>query len=123
MLTGTLVHEIVLAVIIGGLTGRLTDFGAVQLLFRPYKPLKIGSWTLHGVLPARQDALARQVANSIADRLLSADTLEAFISSPEMAAKIRENVRTEVDRLVDRELPSIRDLLGELLKDRSALDE
>lgn len=117
------VHEFVLAVIIGGLTGRLTDFGAVQLLFRPYTPKRFGTLRLHGVLPARQEALARQVANSIADRLLSEETLSAFISSPEMAAKIRENVQAEVDRLVDRDLPSIRSLLGELLNDPRDLDE
>lgn len=123
MLDMTLVHEIILALIIGGLTGRLTDFGAVQLLFRPYTPKRLGPLTLHGVLPARQEALARQVANSIADRLLSEETLVTFISSPEMALKIRENVHLEVDRIVDRDLPSVALLLGELLDDPHRLDE
>lgn len=118
-----MLHELLLAVIIGGLTGRLVDFGAVQLLFRPYTAKRIGGFKLHGVLPARQEALARQVANSIADRLLSQETLAEFITSPEMAAKIRENVRNEVDRFVDRDLPSVRELLGELLSDPKALDD
>lgn len=123
MIDALLLHELLLAIIIGGLTGRLVDFGAVQLLFRPYTAKRIAGLKLHGVLPARQDALARQVANSIAERLLSQETLAEFITSPEMAAKIRENVRSEVDRFVDRDLPSIRELLGELLSDPQALDE
>ncbi|HEY9854582.1 MAG TPA: DUF445 family protein [Stenomitos sp.] len=123
MLDSPLLHEFVLAIIIGGLTGRLVDFMAVQLLFRPHTPKKIGPLTLHGVLPARQEALARQVANAVGGRLLSEETLTAFISSPEMAAKIRENVHSEVDRFVDRDLPSIRELLGELLNSPQALDE
>lgn len=123
MAGSTLLHEIVIAVIIGGLTGRLVDFMAVQLLFRPYQPRRLGPWSLHGVLPARQDALARQVANNIADRLLSAETLAAFISSPELAEKIRANVSEEVDRFLDRELPAVRDLLGDLMQDGSELDE
>lgn len=123
MLDSPLLHEFVLAVIIGGLTGRLVDFMAVQLLFRPHTPKKFGNLTLHGVLPARQEALARQVANAVGGRLLSEETLTTFISSPEMAAKIRENVRAEVDRFVDRDLPSVRELLGELLSSPQALDE
>ncbi|MNX50269.1 hypothetical protein D3C86_808890 [compost metagenome] len=123
MIDALLLHELLLAVIIGGLTGRLVDFGAVQLLFRPYTAKRFAGLKLHGVLPARQEALARQVANSIAERLLSEQTLAEFITSPEMAAKIRENVAREVDRFVDRDLPSVRELLGELLSDPKALDE
>lgn len=123
MLDSPLLHEFVLAVIIGGLTGRLVDFMAVQLLFRPHTPVKIGTLVLHGVLPARQEALARQVANAVGGRLLSEETLTAFISSPEMAAKIKENVHAEVDRFVDRDLPSVRELLGELSSTQQALDE
>lgn len=123
MLDSPLLHEFVLAVIIGGLTGRLVDFMAVQLLFRPHTPKKFGTLVLHGVLPARQEALARQVANAVGGRLLSEETLTAFISSPEMAAKIKENVHSEVDRFVDRDLPSVRELLGELSSTQQALDE
>lgn len=117
MIDPILAHELLLAVIIGGLTGRLVDFGAVQLLFRPYRRRVVLGVPLHGVLPARQDALARQLANMISERLLNEDALSAFLQSPGMEAKLRANVQEAVERAVSRELPSIRDALCALLPD------
>lgn len=111
MIDPILAHELLLAVIIGGLTGRLVDFGAVQLLFRPYQRRVVAGMPLHGVLPARQDALARQLANMISERLLNEEALSAFLQSPSMEAKLRENVQEAVERAVSRDLPSIRDAL------------
>jgi len=123
MIDPILAHELLLAIIIGGLTGRLVDFGAVQLLFRPYRRRVIAGIPLHGVLPARQDALARQLANMISERLLNEDALSAFLQSPGMEAKLRENVQEAVENAVSRELPSIRDALCALLPDSRAIDE
>ncbi len=120
MIDPILAHELLLAVIIGGLTGRLVDFGAVQLLFRPYRRRVVMGLPLHGVLPARQDALARQLANMISERLLNEEALSAFLQSPGMEAKLRENVQEAVERAVTRELPSIRDALCALLPDATA---
>ncbi len=120
MIDPILAHEFLLAVIIGGLTGRLVDFGAVQLLFRPYRRRVVAGIPLHGVLPARQDALARQLANMISERLLNEDALSAFLQSPGMEAKLRENVQEAVERAVSRELPSIRDALCALLPEATA---
>lgn len=123
MLDPILAHELLLAVIIGGLTGRIVDFGAVQLLFRPYRRRVVAGIPLHGVLPARQDALARQLANMISERLLNEEALSAFLQSPDMEKKLRENVQEAVERAVSRELPSIRDALCALLPDAKAIDE
>lgn len=120
MIDPILAHELVLAVIIGGLTGRLVDFGAVQLLFRPYRRRVILGLPLHGVLPARQDALARQLANMISERLLNEEALSAFLQSPGMEEKVRENVREAVEQAVCRDLPSVRDALCALLPEADA---
>lgn len=123
MIDPVLAHEFLLAVIIGGLTGRIVDFGAVQLLFRPYRRRVVVGVPLHGVLPARQDALARQLANMISERLLNEAALSTFLQSPGMEAKLRENVQEAVDRAVSRELPSVRDALSALFPDAMAIDE
>ncbi len=115
-------HDVLLAVIIGGLTGRLVDYGAVQLLFRPYRPVKIGPMLLHGVLPARQDALAIQIANAISNRLLSEEALTRFITSEELAARLRGHIRHAVEEGLNRDLPSIRAWLGEFGAGSNALD-
>jgi uncharacterized membrane protein YheB (UPF0754 family) len=122
MMNGIPWHDALLAVIIGGLTGRLVDYGAVQLLFRPYRPVKLGPMTLHGVLPARQDALAHQVANAISNRLLSEEALTRFITGEELAGRLRGHIRSAVDEAMTRDLPSIRVLLGELGSGSSVLD-
>lgn len=114
MIDPVLAHELLLALIIGGLTGRVVDFGAVQLLFRPYRRRVVAGLPLHGVLPARQDALARQLGNMISERLLNEDALSAFLQSPTMEAKLRQNVQQAVDNAVSQDLPSVRDALSAL---------
>ncbi|MBW4551345.1 MAG: DUF445 family protein [Aphanocapsa sp. GSE-SYN-MK-11-07L] len=60
--------------IAGGIIGYFTNDLAISMLFRPYRPIKIGDRTLPftpGLIPRNQERLAQKVADAIMGSLLT----------------------------------------------------
>ncbi len=54
--------NIVSGPVLGAVIGYFTNYIAVKMLFRPYRPVRLGRWTLPftpGVIPRRKGDLAR----------------------------------------------------------------
>ena len=70
--------------IIGGIVGYVTNYLAIKMLFRPYKPIMIGRHRLPftpGIVPKRKDLLAEMLGRSIVDKFFNADDLEIVFTS------------------------------------------
>lgn len=83
--------------LIGGLIGYLTNYLAVKMLFRPYKAVKIGKWTLPftpGIVPKRKKQLAAAIGKAVGEQLFTAEDLKKSFSAEETKEKI-------VDLIVD----------------------
>lgn len=65
------VHLLVAVPLLSAFVGWITNVAAVRLLFWPVRPLRIPGvpWALHGVIPRRQEAIARNVAE-VVERVL-----------------------------------------------------
>lgn len=87
------------------------DFSAVWFLFHPYKEYRLPLIRKLGVLPRRQKELARQVARLIEERLITRDAISEFLTSEDMTGKVRSTVREALRSVLDRDYPSVRDLL------------
>ncbi len=77
--------------LLGALIGYITNYIAVKMLFRPYKPIKIGKWTLPftpGIIPKRKGALARAVGNAVGHRLFTGDDLKDLLLSDKTKDKV-----------------------------------
>jgi len=80
---------------IGAVIGYFTNYIAVKMLFRPYKPIKLGNRTLPftpGVIPRRKNDLARAIGNAIENSLLGASDIRNMLTSPEMCANVAQGV-------------------------------
>ena len=65
--------KLLLPPLIGAVIGYCTNYIAVKMLFRPYRPIRIGKWTLPftpGVIPKRKPELAHAVGNAVGKSLL-----------------------------------------------------
>ena len=67
--------------IIGSVIGYVTNYIAVKMLFRPLKPIKIGSYTLPftpGMIPKEQPRLAKAIGEIVGARLITKEVLEYY---------------------------------------------
>jgi uncharacterized membrane protein YheB (UPF0754 family) len=83
------------------------------MLFRPYKPIKIGNITIfpQGVIPREKASLARKVGEVVKEYILSEDEIRKIVTSKE--------VKDEIDRFLDEKISTIldRDINDFLTKD------
>ncbi|MBI2874881.1 MAG: DUF445 family protein [Firmicutes bacterium] len=89
----------------GALVGWGTNLLAVRLLFRPLHPRRIPvvNLVIQGLLPRRQEELARSVASAVEEKLLSTKELLSGIHDPETIGKLASVLSNSLlDRLAQR---------------------
>ncbi len=81
--------------IIGAIIGAVTNQIAIKMLFRPYKPVRIGSWRLPltpGVIPAQRHIIAGNIAETFEAQLFSGDEIHKFLTGPKARTAVEEKV-------------------------------
>lgn len=81
--------------VIGSIIGYGTNYIAVKMLFRPLKPVKLGSYTLPftpGIFPKRKGQLAKALGNAVGNNLLTTGDMEKMFLSEEMKAKVLDEI-------------------------------
>jgi uncharacterized membrane protein YheB (UPF0754 family) len=103
--------------LIGGLIGWLTNRLAIQMLFRPRKPWRIGPWAFQGLIPRRQGDLAVRTGQIVEQQILQQHVLQAELRRLDL----KPYLGRLTERLVRQHLASkLRDipLLGTFINDR-----
>lgn len=88
---------------VGAVIGYFTNYIAVKMLFRPYKPVKIGNWTLPftpGVIPRRKGDLARAIGSAIENNLLGGSDIRDMLAGPETCSAVANAVWSEIEKLL-----------------------
>jgi uncharacterized membrane protein YheB (UPF0754 family) len=101
--------------IVGALIGWGTNWLALKMLFRPVKPWKLGPLVIQGVIPRRQDALARNLGEMVERELVSHHDLSNALASPEMLEAFRPMILTEAQRFADERLPGLHPMVAMFL--------
>lgn len=76
---------------------------ALKALFHPAEAWKVGGWTIfQGVIPRKKAEIARGLAATICERLLTPETLQSLLTEqlPKLAAikkQVRDGVRDFID--------------------------
>lgn len=81
--------------LIGAVIGYFTNYLAVKMLFRPYKPKKIGKWTLPftpGIIPKRQPQLAKAIGKAVGEQLFTGEDIKNAILTNETKQKIATSI-------------------------------
>ncbi|CAM2739932.1 DUF445 domain-containing protein [Skermania piniformis] len=85
----------------GALTGLVTDWLALQMIFRPVRKRRFGLVSWQGLFHAKRDKVTADYASLVANELLSpANMLEAMLNGPKSDRFLR---------LIDREMQSMID--------------
>jgi uncharacterized membrane protein YheB (UPF0754 family) len=96
----------------GALSHRITNAVAIAMLFRPHEPIKIGPFRLQGAIPKNKARLARSVAKTVGERLLTADDLAQQLGTPAIREAFTESIERVLRQALDREYGSIRSELS-----------
>lgn len=87
--------------IIGALIGWITNYLAITMLFRPKKPLRIFGLKLQGLIPMRKTDLAKAIAETIEDTLLTVDDIKGSLLSPQSLDSLTALLRGKIDTVLD----------------------
>lgn len=87
--------KVILAPVVGGIIGYITNDLAIRMLFHPYKPVYIGKYRLPftpGLIPSQKERIAKGLGSVIGNQLLNKETILKEALNPETEAKVRSRV-------------------------------
>jgi uncharacterized membrane protein YheB (UPF0754 family) len=95
----------------GAFVGFLSDWIALQMLFRPLRPTRIWRFTVQGKFLARQQEVARDYAELIAKQLVTpSNIIEELLRGP-FADRLVDLVQRHVKNMTDEQLGMARPLV------------
>lgn len=109
--------NIVSGPVLGAVIGYFTNYIAVKMLFRPYRPVHLGRWTLPftpGVIPRRKGDLARAIGGAIENNLLRRDDILDVLASEDMRSAVANGIWSQVEARLESEA-TLADTAGQLL--------
>ena len=99
--------------LVGGIIGYTTNWLAIRMLFRPLTEKYIGKWRLPftpGLIPKKRAVLAESLGNTVANYLVTTETLVAAVGHPQFEANL-EGFISEIWIRFSSEQCSLADLL------------
>ena len=102
--------------LIAAVTGWLTNWIAVKMLFHPVKPLNLGLFTIQGIFPKRQKAMAEKLGKIVATELFSIDDIISKMKSADNA-EVLKFVESKLDDFINLKLSTSMPMLAMFLND------
>ena len=90
-------YKIFIPPIAGAIIGWFTNYVAIKMLFRPYRPVNLLGYKLQGLIPKRRKEIAAGIAKTIERELVSAKDFSAILHGIEW----KEDVEKAVDEIVE----------------------
>jgi len=100
------VEVLIVSVGVGASIGYITNYIAIKMLFRPYKPIKIGEVTIfpQGVIPREKKVLAKKVGEVVRDYILSEEEIKKIITSDEVKEEIEKFLDEKIENILNKNI-------------------
>ena len=108
-----MIPRAIIAPLVGGVIGYITNDLAIRMLFRPRKAVYVGKFHVPftpGLIPSQQGRIAQSIGGVISSQLLNEDTLRQTLLSDGTVGILRAKVRTAL-RVLSKDERSVSDLL------------
>ena len=120
-----IIARAIVAPLLGGVIGYITNDLAIRMLFRPRKAVYIGKFHVPftpGLIPAQQGRIAQSIGDVVSSQLLNEETLRQTLLSEATVQKLQDKVRAFLRKL-SKDGRRVRDLLAkEEVRDRVDLN-
>lgn len=110
-------YSILIAPLMGGVIGYITNDIAIRMLFRPRTAKYICGWHVPftpGIIPKGKSRLADSIGKIISENLMNKEVLESHLLSDEMVGKVRSFVEEFIEKQKVNE-ETVREFLGHYL--------
>lgn len=101
---------------VGALTGWLTNYIAVRMLFRPRLEKRFAGIAIQGLIPRRRPQIAESVGQTVSEHLVSHDDIKRALDDPEIKERAGDLLERHIDRLIDEKLGQLNPMVGAFLK-------
>ncbi|UCZ54298.1 DUF445 family protein [Bacillus shivajii] len=93
-------------ILIGALIGGGTNVLAIRMIFRPYKPLYIGSYRLPftpGLVPKRRNEIAKQLGKMVEHHLVTPEGIESKLLEGTLEKEVENKILTSIKSVTEDE--------------------
>ena len=107
-------YKVLIAPILGGIIGYITNALAIKMLFRPRRAVYIGKFHIPltpGLIPQQKSRIAKSLGQMISVQFLNAETLRGVVFSDDTLKKVEEKTRTFLESL-NGECRTVKEILG-----------
>lgn len=90
-----IITSYIIAPLVGGVIGYVTNDIAIRMLFRPHTAKHIMGWRVPftpGIIPKEKERIAEAVGTAISDNLMSEAVLEKYLLSDNMVNRVRTSI-------------------------------
>ena len=108
-----LIPRVIVAPVVGGVIGYITNDLAIRMLFRPRKAVYIGRFHVPftpGLIPSQQGRIAQSIGGVISSQLLNEETLRQTLLSESTVGMLRKKARTAL-RVLSKDERTVADLV------------
>lgn len=103
--------------VIAALTGYITNYIAIKMLFHPRKKVKILFLEIQGIFPKRQKNLAEKLGKIVAEELFSIEDVKNSLQNPDSTEDISTIVDTRLNDFLDNRLIEAMPMLAMFMND------
>lgn len=103
--------------IIAALTGWITNFIAVKMLFHPREKVKILFFEVQGIFPKRQKSLAEKLGKIVADELFSVEEVRKALKNPEGYQEVDQVIDEKIEDFLENKLVEAMPMLYVFMND------
>ncbi|MGM0443651.1 MAG: DUF445 domain-containing protein [Fibrobacterota bacterium] len=90
--------------LISSLIGWVTNFLAVRMIFRPYRPISILGITVQGLLPRRKAELAGRIGTTVESELISHADIRAVLDDPAFHNEVVGRIMESIQKVITQKL-------------------
>jgi len=97
--------------VFGILVGYFTNYLALQLIFRPLKPIKIGNFSIQGMFIKRQQEVSEEYSRMVASNIITIESIFEYIIRGPGSKRLRKIVRRQIDKTINETAGVLRSAL------------
>lgn len=101
--------------VLAALTGWVTNYLAIKMLFHPRKKIRILFFSIQGIFPKRQDVLAERLGRIVSKELFSFKDIKDRFTSTSTAIEINKVLDEKLEDFMDVKLKSTLPMLSMFL--------